>query len=341
MPSEQDAVVTTRVKKGARPWSGFFLGLILGLALAVILQQAGVWPLDRLLVFGLPGLMALIGMLLSAVGRTRVRAFSSILPLILAVALLAFGATGFVGINEHGELNGGCTVEAQSDLDTTVVIDTSRQAPFEVDPNGGLSWVATSPGPIMNHFWNIYVDIGGFSVPVAGNHEAEPNTDGDVDNVGDVADVSGYVADISNYAGVELRGVFEVGGDIDGEGGACDGFGFVRLVTNPLATLISQIAAAIGLLALIALLFLAFSNTREAEVVPDESDDAAAGAAGTIGASGALTSDEDVGTSSGRHISPGPDDDSEPDGESPVTPADDNGAAGSDPGDEENQPPYF
>lgn len=65
-----------------------------------------------------------------------------------------------------------------------MVTDTSREDPFRVDPDGGLSWVATSPGPIRDHFWKIYVDVGGFAVVVADNEEAEPNTSGDVDNPG-------------------------------------------------------------------------------------------------------------------------------------------------------------
>ena len=245
MGTEQETVETGRVRKEARPWSGFFLGLILGLAIAVVLQQAGIWPLDRLLLFGAAGLFALIGILLGGAGRERVGSFSTMLPLVLAVALIGYGATGLGSINENGELNGGCAVDAASDSDTTVVTDTSRRDPFVVDPEGGLSWVATSPGPIMNHFWEIYVDIGGFAVTVADNEEVEPNTAGDLDNTGDVDDVSGYIQDVSNYAGVELAGVFEVGGDIEGEGGACDGFGFVTLEAEPLSTLISQIAAAI------------------------------------------------------------------------------------------------
>ena len=57
---------------------------------------------------------------------------------------------------------------------------------------------------------------------------------------------------------------------IEGEGGACDGFGFVELTADPLTTLLSQIAAGVGLLALIGLLVLAFNRTREAGVVPEQ-----------------------------------------------------------------------
>jgi hypothetical protein len=166
-------------------------------------------------------------------------------------------------------VNGGCAVQADSSVDTTAVTDTSRQDPFRIDPEGSLSWVAASPAPITNHFWEIYVDIGGFPVVVASNDEAEPNTDEDTENTGEVADISAYVAEVSNYSGLELDGVFEVGGSIEGDGGACDGFGFVELTADPLTTLISQIAAAVGLLALIGLLVLAFNRTREASVPPE------------------------------------------------------------------------
>lgn len=94
MGSELETVRSERVRKGARPWTGFFLGLILGLAVALILQQAGIWPLDRLLLFGSAGLFALLGILLGGMGRERVGSFTTIVPLVLAVALIGYRATG-------------------------------------------------------------------------------------------------------------------------------------------------------------------------------------------------------------------------------------------------------
>ena len=64
-------------------------------------------------------------------------------------------------------LEGGCTVDATSDLDETTMTDATRGNPFEVDPEGTIAWVANSPGPIMDHTWVINVDVGGFGVPVA------------------------------------------------------------------------------------------------------------------------------------------------------------------------------
>jgi hypothetical protein len=249
---------------------GFFLGLLLGISVAVILQQAGIWPLDKLSLFGSAGLFSLLGILLASAGRDRAGAMTGIIPLVLAVALVGWGATGIAEINETGEINGGCTVEATSSVDSTVVTDTSRQDPFQVDPEGSLAWVAASPAPITNHLWEIYVDVGGFPVVIASNDEPEPNIDEDTENSGDVPNISEYVAEVSDVAGVELDGVFEVGGSIEGDGGACDGFGFVELTADPLTTLISQIAAGVGLIALISLLTLAFNRTRDAEVVPDQ-----------------------------------------------------------------------
>jgi len=274
MPNDQGSETTAtgtetvRVQTQARPWSGLLLGVLLGLSIAIILQQAGVWPLDRLLVFGSAGVFGLFGILLTGWGRERASGLSTILPLLLAVGLIAWGATGITQLDETGELNGGCTVEAQSDVDTTIMTDTTRQNPFEVDPEGGLSWFATSPSPIMDHNWEIWVDVGGFQVVVADG--GDPNTDGDLENEGDVADVSLYVEEVTEISGQQIRGVFEVGGDIEGDGGACDGFAFVRLTADPFTTLASQIAAALALISLISLIAIAMRRTRIAEVVPED-----------------------------------------------------------------------
>jgi hypothetical protein len=270
MGNGQTPTKTVRIQKSARPWSGFLLGAILGISVALIVQQSGFWPLDKLALFGAAGLFAMIGIFMASAGRDRAGAFNTIVPLVLAVALLGWGATGIAEINETGEINGGCTVEATSSLDSTVVTDTSRQDPFQVDPDGSLSWVAASPAPITNHLWKIYVDLGGFQVVIASNDEVEPNFDEDTENTGDVPDISAYVAEVSDASGLELDGIFEVGGDIEGDGGACDGFGFVELTAEPFTTLISQIAAGVGLLALIGLLAMAFNRTREVEVVTDQ-----------------------------------------------------------------------
>ncbi|MCH8984459.1 MAG: hypothetical protein IH943_10250 [Acidobacteria bacterium] len=294
-----------KVKKAARPWSGLFLGVILGLALAVILQQQGVWPLDKLLLFGMAGLFGLIGILLSGAGRERVGAFSSILTLLLAVGLLAYGATGLLDTGETGQLNGGCQVQAQSDVDSTTVTDTSRGDPFDIDPNGGLSWQARSPVAFMDHTWRIYVEIGGFKILI--DEGGDPNEGESQVSTGAEPDLTAYVQTVTNATGQEIRGTFIVSGDITAGGAGCDGFGFVRLTSDSfLESSIAKIAAVIAAIALLLLLLLAFNRYRDAEPAPDTSsgearDDggAATGAAGAAGTAG-VGDESDNGDSDGE-----------------------------------------
>lgn len=247
-----------------RPMTGTLLGLVVGFAIAVLLQQHGIWPLDKLAVFLLPAITGLLGMAATTVGRAgEPWSANTVIALVLTLGMAAWGLTGLVEIGESGRLDGGCRVEASSDVDDTVVTDTSRGNPFEIDPDGGLSWDARSPGPIMDHTWEIWVDIGGFPVPVESG--GDPNTAGDQSNEGDVPDVTGYAED-REIPIDELRGVFEVGGDIEGEGGECDGFAFVELSSEPLETTTAKIALAILVLAVAGLVVAALTG-REVEPV--------------------------------------------------------------------------
>lgn len=257
-----------------------FMGLIVGLAIAVILQQGGVWPLDKLTTFLLPGLLALIFVLLSRIRRIA-SALSMAIALILLIAPVAYGLTGIGEVGESGQLNGGCTVEAASDIDSTVVTDTSRSNPFDIEPDGGLSWIASSPGPITDHEWEIWVVIAGFEWVVADG--GDPNSDMDTTNEGDEPTVRGYVEDLGFRAGDQIRGVYEVGGFIDGEGGSCDGFGFVNIAGGFLGTIASWVALALGLIALGIFSMVAFTERFRAlpeghEGVSDNGDHVVVGA---------------------------------------------------------------
>ena len=259
-----------------KPVAGAIYGIILGLAVAVILQQQGIWPLDKITVFLLPGVVGLIGILITSVGRAgSVGALT--VSLIIAVALAAYGATGFTTLNEVGQLNGGCEVQAQTSVpDTTVVTDTSKQDPFLIDPNGSLIWVATSPVAFMDYDWDLWVEIGGFQVPLDSGHEG--NEGGSQINGGDVPNVTQY-AEARGIDISQLRGVYKVGGQA---ADTCDGFGFVKLIAEPLETIIAKVALAIAILALIALLITALRGRGGGGVGAAD-----AGAAGTAGDDGA------------------------------------------------------
>lgn len=235
------------------------LAIIAGVALAVVLQQAGVWPLDRLLLFGVPGLMVVLTLLLCRGGGLQPSKVVIVIVVVIAVALLGFGATGLGAAGERGQLNGGCTVSADSGIDSTAVVDTSRSDPFDVDPDGSVTWTATSPAPIMNHTWEIWVDVGGFSVTVADG--GDPNTGKSKSNEG-TEPVGTYVDFLEETTGVPVVGIYQVGGFIRGDGGACDGFGFVRVKAGFLQGPIALAAGILFLLLTIIIVIVCVSGRR-------------------------------------------------------------------------------
>lgn len=235
-----------------RPLSGALLGLVLGLAIAVILQQLGIWPLDRITVFLLPALVGLLGILLTSMGRVGSTG-TMVVALVITIPLAIWGALGLTELNEKGQLNGGCTVNATSDIDSTTVTNTTRGDPFRITADGSLNWVATSPSVFDNYEWVIWTEVGGVKYTLAS--EDDQNNDSESrDSGGDVSNVTQY----GNSRGVpmdQISGVIIVGGEA---ADTCDGFGFVSLETDPFSTLISQIALAIAIIALVILLLVIF-----------------------------------------------------------------------------------
>jgi len=150
-------------------------------------------------------------------------------------------------------LEGGCTVSATSDLDSTNMTDATRSDPFDIDAEGSISWNATSPVAIMNHNWVINVDIGGFAVPVAKG--GDPNTAGTLSSV-DAKSIPELVqrAKDQGTTGADLllglRGIYRVVGNITGTS-SCFGDAYVNIKGNPLGETPGQAAAGLAVLGLI------------------------------------------------------------------------------------------
>jgi hypothetical protein len=153
--------------------------------------------------------------------------------------------------------------------------------------------LASSPGPITDHEWEIWVVIGGFEYVVADG--AESNSDMNTTNDGDVPEVTGYVEDLGFRAGDQIRGVYEVGGFIDGEGGACDGFGFVRIEGGFFGTIASWVALIVALIALAVFSLIAFTERYRPVAGGDEIGDEGRDKIVVTAASGAGTVDIDGG----------------------------------------------
>ena len=204
-----------------KPLSGAIIGILVGVAVALILTRQGIWPPDQLTVFLLPALTGLLGMAILSIGRED-SAATMVVAFLILVPMLVWGALGVGAIGQNGELEGGCTVTASTDIDSTTVTDTSRSDPFEIDPDGGLTWQATSPEAFMDYEWEIHAIVGGIRVPIESDTEA--NEDADVENGGAVPSVDALAA----ARGIDLdlyTGVHQVGGSA----AACEGFGFVQV----------------------------------------------------------------------------------------------------------------
>lgn len=252
-----------------KPLSGAIIGILIGVAVAVILARQGVWPPDQLTVFLVPALTGLLGMVILSVGREDSTA-TMVISFLILIPMLVWGALGFGVIDENGELNGGCTVTASSDLDSTTVTDTSRSDPFEIDPDGGLTWEATSPEAFMDYDWEIHAIVGGIPVPI--ESDTEPNEDGDVENGGEVPDVGEFAA--ARGVNIDLyTGVYQVGGSA----ATCDGFGFVRVLGDGI-DLFTILAVVLIVLLIVLLLILFYAGrstpTESSREVIARSDDA-------------------------------------------------------------------
>jgi hypothetical protein len=206
--------------------SGTIVGILIGVTVAELLSRHGVWPIDQITAFLLPAITGLAGLLLLTMGREGTYT-TTIISLIVLVPMLVWGALGIADVNENGELNGSCSVTATSDLDSTTVTDTSRGDPFQIAESGSLAWASTSPEVFQDYEWRIDVVLGGFALPVASG--TEPNEAGDLENGNDVADIGAYAAERGINLGL-YAGVYEV----RGSAATCDGFGFVRVVSDGL-----------------------------------------------------------------------------------------------------------
>jgi hypothetical protein len=159
-------------------------------------------------------------------------------------------------------LSGGCTVSATSDFDSTNMTDATRSNPFDIDAEGSISWIASSPVAIMDHTWTIYVNIGGFALPVAKG--GDPNTAGTVSSV-DSTTIPELVqrAKDQGVAGADLlgglRGIYLVYGNITGTS-RCFGDSYVNIKGNPLSETPGQVA---GGLALLGAVILALSGVAK------------------------------------------------------------------------------
>lgn len=236
----------------AKPATGAILGVIAGVFLAIFIQQTGAAPLDRLLLFGVAGLMGLIGLLLCTVGREIENMVVLIIAILIVIVPLGYGASQLVSDDASGPaFINNCTVDASSDLEARRSITTmTRDNPFDINPDGMLSWWGTSDNVVKNYQWEVFVDVGGFNLRVANG--SDPN-DGESQENNGTENLKQYSDQVRQFGGGEIRGIYYVSGNFMGEGGSCDGAGYVRV---PGSVFESTLGIVVGIIFLIILIIL-------------------------------------------------------------------------------------
>lgn len=253
-----------------KPLTGVILGTVAGIFIVVVVQQAGAWPLDRMLTFGVLAVMSALGFVLTKgmQGPTVVK----LIAITIIVVFVGLAGVGAAEAGESGYINGGCTAKAVSDIDSIESpAETSKSDPFGIDPQGALAWAATSPNPITDHTWQITVDVAGF--PYVAADGGGPNDGESQQEVGD-RDLSQDAAQIESILGTSnIGGIYEVSGYIDGDGGRCEGLGFVRIGEGGwLQGPIALGSAAVSVVTIIILLVVGNGIAPVAPTVPGSED---------------------------------------------------------------------
>lgn len=126
----------------------------------------------------------------------------------------------------------GCTMSVQSTRADGTTLDTvsgpgpggTQDEPLDVDSNGSVTWSGTTGSQVIkNNSWHIEV----FYLPLYRGSEA--NADGGTSAKGTV--------DFGKDAPFRFTGLYFVSGGIRGDGGACDGSGWVKVIGDPVGTL--------------------------------------------------------------------------------------------------------
>jgi len=207
-----------------KPVLGAAVGAALGFIVALVLQQGGVVPPTRLVLFALVGTLASAGSLLLTV------AFRRVAPLVVQAVCLAtvvFALTGIPAMRDHGGLTGPCEAAATSSVpDTAIAADTSVGDPFDLDPDGTLDYRVSVPGGLSNWRYSASIDVGGIPI-VLWNDSFPDETFGPVYE--GTEDIGEDLATLEDITGLRITGVYHVTGWVAGDEGRCDIDAYVRL----------------------------------------------------------------------------------------------------------------
>jgi hypothetical protein len=152
-----------------------------------------------------------------------------------------------------GPCDGSVTIKG-----VTYTPDNDSPGDPVVVPSGSgvvAKWEGSTDVPIKNHHGEILVHIGPASIAVA-SWEGE--------NADEETQASGSYDLDDAYAKLPLDvvGIYRVSGYHEGKGGRCDGFVYVKIEGNPLATVPGAAAAALTVAAVAGVVVAAFAKGK-------------------------------------------------------------------------------
>ena len=212
------------MKPQPKPVTGAIFGLFLGVVTVALLWQLGIFPPDRLVVFGLVAIITLISTfaLTQRVSLVRKR----FVVVVVCAALL--GGVALTGIPEFvggGSLSEGCTIEAKSSLTgSTGPAQTSAMSPFRAAVTDNVSWVASTDTSLTTGSNAGGMTIAGFQILLKTGTLQNPTGAQELAGVTDVQDLQNQLRDAS---GLVLTGAYQVFGYVHAVEGGCDTIAYV------------------------------------------------------------------------------------------------------------------
>jgi len=197
-----------RPSRRGRPILGAIGGAIWGAGAAVLIQQFGLWPLDRDLAFGAPVGAALVSALWGRLGGRRVVTGA-------AMMIVALGPAIPIALQ-----SATCDVQLTTTSDSQSLANTAPASPFVVDPAVDQAVTVEIPADSGGTTGEVWVEFAGISL---------------LQWPGTVNGALSESIDLANNGRIDftrLPGVYHIGGTIDG---VCSGEGYVRITGNPLA----------------------------------------------------------------------------------------------------------
>lgn len=148
----------------------------------------------------------------------------ALIALPVLVLLIPAGASAFPLSNCTLDLTSLDANGSTVDSATAGGNDSTMSDPFLADVDGTVEWAGTQGSQVIkDHHWS--VSVFNIPTPLSGG---DPNAAGEVDGAGTV--------DVGANLPFKVVGLFFVSGQIAGDGGSCEGSGWLRLRGDPFGT---------------------------------------------------------------------------------------------------------